>query len=67
MDKLAYWKNVATDMICSNCNFLYTDYMWYRLKLPLCPLCGEYMTELEIDLDGNPIQTDKNDNLMEKL
>ncbi len=68
MDKLAYWKNVAVDMICSNCGFSYTDYAYYyHPKCPLCPICGEYMTESEIDSDGNPIQTDKNDNPMEKL
>ena len=59
MDKLAYWKNIAADMVCSNCGFSCND-SYYLGKALFCPECGCKMTKFGTDSNGNPIQTDKN-------
>ncbi len=60
-NRLAYWKNIGCDMICSDCGFSCND-PYYLGKALFCPECGCKMTRFGTDSDGNPIQTDKNNN-----
>ena len=65
-DNKAYWKNIATDLVCSNCGFSCND-EWYLGKALFCPECGKDMTKFGVDSYGKAIQVDKNDNPIENL